>query len=125
MPKPPQRPQKRSAFPAKSPRQSPAIKGGLQQQVLQMQEEMMRAQESLKDETVTVTVGGGVVVVVATGNQEIQSITIAPEAIDPDDVEILQDMILAAVNEALVKSKDMAEQRMSALTGGLSIPGLI
>ncbi len=68
------------------------------------------------------SVGGGVVTVVATGGQEIRSITIKPEAIDPDDVEMLQDMLLSAVNEALQKGKALAEERMGALTGGMGLP---
>lgn len=97
----------------------------LQQQVMQLQEQMMEAQEALKDEQVTATSGGGMVTVVANGQQEILSITIDPEVIDPDDVEILQDMVLAAVNEALERSRELATERMGALTGGLNIPGIM
>lgn len=121
----PRRPKRRSPRPPQQPRQRSAIKGGLQQQVIQLQEEMAKTQEALKEETVTATSGGGMVTVVANGHQEIESITIDPEVVAPEDVEMLEDMILAAVKEALEKSKQLAEERMSALTGGLNIPGLI
>lgn len=94
-------------------------------QVQKLQEEMLKAQESLGEETVEVSVGGGAVTVVMTGHQKLQSITIAPEAVDPDDVEMLQDLILAAVNEAVERSQGLAADRLSALTGGLGIPGLM
>jgi len=97
----------------------------LQQQVMQLQEQMLEAQEALKDEQVTATSGGGMVTVVANGHQEILSITIDPEVVDPEDVEILQDMVLAAANEALERSRELATERMGALTGGLNIPGLM
>ena len=96
----------------------------MQQQVVQLQEEMLKTQEALKDETVRTTSGGGMVTVVATGHQEIQSIAIAPEVVDPEDVEMLQDLVVAAVNEALEKSRELVAERMSAFTGGLDIPGL-
>ncbi|MEZ4736781.1 MAG: YbaB/EbfC family nucleoid-associated protein [Caldilineaceae bacterium] len=94
----------------------------LMSQMQKLQEEMEKTQAALEDEEVTVTVGGGVVTVVATGGQQIRSITIQPEAVDPDDVEMLQDMVLSAVNEALQKGKALAEERMGALTGGLGLP---
>jgi DNA-binding YbaB/EbfC family protein len=97
----------------------------MQQQILQMQEEMLKTQESLKDEEVTATVGGGMVTAVVNGQQELLSVAIDPEVVDPEDVEMLEDMVLAAVNEALVKSREMAAERMSAFTGGLDIPGLM
>ncbi|HUW14321.1 MAG TPA: YbaB/EbfC family nucleoid-associated protein [Anaerolineae bacterium] len=98
--------------------------GGMAQQIQKLQEEMAQAQEALGDETVEVSVGGGVVTVVMTGHQKVRSVTIDPEAIDPDDVEMLQDLILAAVNEAVERSQGLAADRMGALTGGLNIPGL-
>lgn len=94
----------------------------LMSQMQKLQEEMAKTQAALEEEEVTASVGGGVVTVVATGGQEIRSITIKPEAIDPDDVEMLQDMLLAAVNEALQKGKALAEERMGALTGGMGLP---
>jgi len=95
------------------------------QQLQKLQEEMVQTQEALGDETVTVTAGGGAITVVISGHQKIQSITIEPEVVDPDDVEMLQDLVMAAVNEAIDKSQQMVADRMGALTGGLSIPGLI
>jgi DNA-binding YbaB/EbfC family protein len=94
-------------------------------QVQKLQEEMLKTQETLGEETITATAGGGAVTVVMTGQQRIQSISIAPEAVDPDDVEMLEDLVTAAVNEALQRSQDLATERMSALTGGLRIPGLM
>ncbi len=111
--------------PPRQPRQRSSSPGNMQQQMLQLQEEMLKTQESLKDEEVTATVGGGMVTAVANGQQELLSVTIDPEVVDPKDVEMLEDMVLAAVNEALVKSREMASERMSAFTGGLDIPGLI
>ncbi len=96
----------------------------MMKQVQKIQAEMMRLQEELGERTVEATVGGGVVTAVANGKQEIVSITIQPEAIDPEDVEMLQDLVLSAVNEALRQSREMAAQEMSKLTGGLNIPGV-
>ena len=95
------------------------------QQLQKLQEEMTQTQEALGDETVTVTAGGGAITVVISGHQKIQSITIEPEVVDPDDVEMLQDLVMAAVNEAIAKSQQLAADQLGALTGGLSIPGLI
>lgn len=94
----------------------------LMSQMQKLQDEMAKTQAALEEEEVTASVGGGVVTVVATGGQEIRSITIKPEVIDPDDVEMLQDMLLSAVNEALQKGKALAEERMGALTGGMGLP---
>lgn len=91
-------------------------------QMQKLQEEMEKTQASLDDEEVTASVGGGMVTVVATANQEVKSITINPEAVDPDDVDMLQDLVVAAVNEALQQGKALAEERMGALTGGLNLP---
>lgn len=88
----------------------------------QLQQEMETTQASLSGETVEVSAGGGVVNVVANGQQEILSIVIKPEVIDPDDVDMLQDLILSAVNEALDQSRQLASQRMSGLTQGLNLP---
>lgn len=98
--------------------------GGIQQQVIQLQEEMAQAQEALKSEEVTATVGGGVISAVANGHQQVLSIKIDPEVVDPDDVEMLEDMVLAAVNEALDLARELAAEKMSVFTGGLDIPGL-
>ncbi len=93
-------------------------------QAQQLQARLMKAQEDLENETVEASAGGGAVKVVATGKQTVQSIVIDPAAVDPDDVELLQDMVLAAVNEALAKSQALAAERLGALTGGLKIPGM-
>ena len=99
--------------------------GGMLQQLQKLQEDMVKTQEALGDETVTVTAGGGAITVVISGHQKIQSITIEPEVVDPDDVEMLQDLVLAAVNEAIDKSQQLAADRLGSLTGGLNIPGLM
>ena len=99
--------------------------GGMAQQIQRLQEQMQKTQEALGEETVEVKVGGGAVTVVMTGHQKVQSVTIAPEAVDPDDVEMLQDLIVAAVNEAVEQSQALAAERMSGLTGGLNLPGLL
>ena len=96
----------------------------LLQQAQKLQVKMAKIQEELASETVEATAGGGAVSVVATGKQHIQSITVTPEVVDPDDIEMLQDLVTAAVNEALEKSQRLASQKMGALTGGLNIPGL-
>ena len=99
--------------------------GGMAGQLQKLQEEFAKTQDRLGDETVEVTVGGGMVKAVMTGQQKLVSITISPDAVDPDDVEMLQDMVLAAINEAVEKSQNMAAEKMGALTGGLRIPGLM
>jgi hypothetical protein len=96
----------------------------MMKQVQKIQAEMMRLQEELGERTVEATVGGGAVTAVANGKQEILSIRIQPEAIDPDDVEMLQDLVLTAVNEALRQAREMVAQEMGKLTGGLNIPGV-
>ncbi len=96
-------------------------------QVQKMQQDMMAAQESLKDEVVEASAGGGMVTVQATGDLTIKSITIDPQAVDPDDVELLQDMVLAAVTEALRAAQELASTRLGGITGGLGglgLPGL-
>ena len=96
----------------------------MMQQVQQMQAEMAKAQEELANETVEASAGGGMVTVTASGAGEIQQIKIAPEAIDPDDPELLADTILAAVNEALRSANSLAQARLGGMTGGLGLPGL-
>jgi DNA-binding YbaB/EbfC family protein len=98
--------------------------GNLQRMAQQMQQEMIRIQNELEAATVDGSSGGGVVKATVTGKQELVSITIDPSAVDPSDVEMLQDLIVAAVNDALRASRDLAEQKMAAVTGGLRIPGL-
>ena len=97
----------------------------LARQMEQMQAKLAKIQEELGSETVEASVGGGMVAVVMTGHQQVESVTIDPEALDPDDVETLQDLMVAAFNEALRKSQELAGQRLGALTGGMKIPGLM
>ena len=92
-------------------------------QAQQLQARLAKAQEDLGKTTIEVSSGGGAVTIVITGQQDIQSIKISPEVIDPDDVEILEDMILAALNEATEKSREMAAKQLGSLTGGLKMPG--
>lgn len=99
-------------------------KGGLAGQLQAMQKQMLEAQESLGEKTVEVTAGGGAIKVVMTGHQKLQSITIDPEVVTPEDVEMLQDLIVAAVNEAVEASQNLAADQLGSITGGLNIPGL-
>ena len=97
----------------------------MQQDMQKMQAELARAQEEIKDMTFEATAGGGMVKVVANGDMTVDSIVIDPEAVDPEDVEMLQDMVAAAVNEALRGVSEISSQRLNAATGGLNIPGLM
>lgn len=90
----------------------------------QMQEQMEKVQEEIEAKEVTATAGGGMVTVTATGKKEIKAITIKPEVVDPDDIETLQDLIIVAVNDAIGQAEDLMSEGMSAITGGLNIPGL-
>jgi hypothetical protein len=100
----------------------------LLKQAQQMQAEMAKAQEQLKEETVEASAGGGMVKVTMTGDMQLREITISPDAIDPEDPELLQDMVTAAVNEALRSAQELAANRMGGITGGLGggggLPGL-
>jgi DNA-binding YbaB/EbfC family protein len=96
----------------------------MMQQAQELQARLAKAQKELAEATVEATAGGGAVTVTITGQQQVKSIKIDPEAINPDDVEMLEDLVLAAVNEALTKSQELAAERMSKVTGGLKIPGL-
>ena len=97
---------------------------GMMKKVQKMQAEMLKMQEELKTRTVETTVGGGALTIVANGKKEIESINIKPEALDPDDVEMLQDMIVSGVNEAMRKIDEMTEREMSKITGGMKLPGM-
>jgi len=97
----------------------------MMKQAQRMQKQMMEIQEELANRTVEATVGGGMVAVVANGQQDILSIRIDPEVVDPNDIEMLQDLILAAVNEAHRKAQELMNDEMGKLTGGLKIPGLM
>jgi hypothetical protein len=96
----------------------------LLKQAQKMQQEMLAAQEALKDEVVEASAGGGMVTVRVAGDLTIKSIVIDPEAVDPDDVEMLQDTVLAAVNEALRSAQDLASSRLGGIAGGLGSLGL-
>ena len=96
----------------------------MMRQAQELQKQMMKLQEELESATVEATSGGGVVKVVVSGKMNVESITIDPEAVSAEDVEMLQDLVMAAVNEGLDKAQEMAQQKMGALTGGLNIPGL-
>ncbi|HSJ59277.1 MAG TPA: YbaB/EbfC family nucleoid-associated protein [Anaerolineae bacterium] len=102
----------------------PGGKPDMRQQIQFLQEQMLQTQQDLGEQTVTATAGGGVVEVVMNGHQRVESITIDPEVVDPEDVEMLQDLIIAAVNEAIERSQGLAAEQMSALTGGLGLGDL-
>jgi DNA-binding YbaB/EbfC family protein len=93
-------------------------------QAQELQAKLAKAQAELAEAIIEGSAGGGAVKVTVNGQQQIQSVKISPEAIDPGDVEMLEDLVLAAVNEALTKSQELAAKRMGKLTGGLNIPGL-
>ncbi len=97
----------------------------LMKQAQQLQTKMAQLQEELGEKTVEATAGGGMVKVVANGKQQVLSIQIEKEVVDPEDVEMLQDLIVAAVNEALSRSQAMVNEEMGKLTGGMNIPGLM
>lgn len=98
--------------------------GNMMKQVQQMQAKMEQMQAELADARVEATSGGGMVTVVANGKQEIVSITIDPEVVDKEDVEMLQDLIVAAVNQAREKAMELQTERMASITGGMNLPGL-
>ena len=98
--------------------------GNLMKQAQQFQAKMAKLQEKLGEQTVEASAGGGMVTVVVNGQQEIISINIDPEVVDPEDLEMLQDLILAAVNDGLARAKNMVSEEMSKITGGLNIPNI-
>jgi DNA-binding YbaB/EbfC family protein len=95
------------------------------QMMRRMQKQMEKIQAELAEQTLEVSSGGGVVTVTITGDQKIRAIKVDPEAVDPEDVEMLEDLLTAAVNEALDESQALAGEKLGALTGGLKIPGLM
>lgn len=99
--------------------------GSMMKQAQKMQAKMAEMQEQLKDEVVEASAGGGTVKVVLSGDMQVRSITIDPAAVDPDDVELLQDMTAAAVNEAIRAAQELSQTRMAAITGGLNLPGMM
>lgn len=98
--------------------------GGMMKQVQKMQKQMAELQAQLEEKEVEASAGGGAVVAVANGKKQIVSITIDKEVVDPDDVEMLQDLVLAAVNEALRNAEEHVSEEMAKITGGMNIPGL-
>lgn len=96
----------------------------MQQKLLKMQQDMAKAQEEVEKTEFTASVGGGAVTAVVTGKKELTKLTIKPDVIDPEDAEMLQDLVISAVNEALRQADDAMNNSMSSLTGGLNIPGL-
>ena len=98
--------------------------GGMMKQAQKMQSRILKVQEEMAGKTVEASAGGGMVTVVASGRQEIVSIKVEKDVVDPDDVEMLEDLVLAAVNDALKKSQQMVAEEMQKITGGMNIPGL-
>lgn len=96
----------------------------MMKQVKKMQEQMLKAQEELGTKVIQGSAGGGAVTVEVNGHKKILSINIKPEVVDPDDIEMLQDLVMTAVNDALTKAEDMANDDMGKFTGGMKIPGL-
>ena len=94
----------------------------MQQQIMKMQEDMQKAQQEVEEKTFSASVGGGVVSAEVSGKKEVTNITIKPEAVDPEDVEMLQDLILAACNEAARKLEELSSSKMNAVTGGVKMP---
>ncbi|MBE6757936.1 MAG: YbaB/EbfC family nucleoid-associated protein [Ruminococcaceae bacterium] len=102
----------------------PSNMQGMLKQAQKMQEDMARVQEELAATTYSATVGGGMVTATVDGSHELKELSIQPDAVDPDDVEMLTDLVMAAVNEAIRKAAADSEQKMGAITGGMSLPGL-
>jgi len=98
--------------------------GGMLKQAQQIQAQLAKMQEEMSQRTIEASSGGGMVNVVVNGKQEVISVKIEPEVVNPDDIHMLQDLVLAAVNEGIRKSQEMVAEEMKRLTGGLSIPGL-
>lgn len=96
----------------------------MMKQVKKMQEQMMKAQEELAEKTVEGSAGGGVVTVTVNGHKKVLNVVIQPEAVDPEDVEMLQDLVIAAVNDAMAKVEELANQDLGKFTSGMNIPGL-
>ena len=110
---------KRGGFPGAMP----GNMNNLLKQAQKMQKQMEQMQEDVENQKVEASAGGGAVTAVVTGKKELVEIKLTEEIVDPDDIEMLQDLIVAAVNEAIRKADEMANQQMSKVTGGMSIPG--
>lgn len=110
---------------ARVPNQGKGVnQAGMMKQIQKMQDDMQKAQEEVENSEFTSSSGGGAVEVTVNGSHEIKSIKIKPEVVDPDDVEMLEDMLIAAINEAMRKASDTMEREMNKVTGGMNIPGL-
>lgn len=107
------------------PKEYQASRKDMMQRVQQMQEQMQQAQAELEEMEFTATVGGGAVTAVVTGKKELRELTIQPDVVDPDDIEMLQDLIISAVNESMRQVDEKSDADMSQITGGLPIPGLM
>jgi DNA-binding YbaB/EbfC family protein len=99
--------------------------GNMMKQAQKLQSKMLKLQDELAERTVETTAGGGMIKVVANGRQQVVSISIDKEVVDPEDVEMLQDLVLAAVNDALAKAQEMVSSEMGKLTGGFNLPGML
>ncbi|MFP4226902.1 MAG: YbaB/EbfC family nucleoid-associated protein [Desulfobacterales bacterium] len=99
--------------------------GKMMKQAQQLQNKMEKLQEEMADKTIEASAGGGMVKAVANGRQQIVSVSIEKEVVDPEDVEMLQDLIVAAINDALAQSQQMVSEEMNKLTGGMNIPGMM
>lgn len=99
--------------------------GNIMKQAQMMQQKMAKLQEELAERTIEATAGGGMVTAVANGKQQVVSLKIEKEVVDPEDIEMLQDLVMAAVNEALKQSQDMMQEEMGKITGGFNLPGLM
>lgn len=97
---------------------------GMMKKVQKMQQDMLKMQEEMKNRTVEATAGGGAVTVVVTGRKTVEKVTIAPSAVDPEDVEMLEDLVTTAINEAMRKVDEMTEKEMGKITGGMKLPGM-
>ena len=97
---------------------------GMMKKVQKMQQDMLKMQEELKNRTVEATAGGGAVTVVVTGRKTVEKVTIAPSAVDPEDVEMLEDLVTTAINEAMRKVDEMTVKEMGKITGGMKLPGM-
>ena len=112
---------KRGGFPGGA---MPGNMNNLMKQAQRMQRQMEEKQQELENKEFTATAGGGAVSVTVSGKKEITAVTLQPEVVDPDDVEMLEDMLIAALNEAMRKASDTMEREMNKITGGMNIPGL-
>ena len=110
---------------SKGKRRFKAPQAPMMRQLQQLQQEMVRAQESLAETVVTATVGGGAVTIEMTGNQQVRAVSIKPEVIDPEDAEMLEDLVMAAFKEAQEKARNLAAERFGPLAGGMDISGLV